>query len=409
MAVRWKSRLRPGRKMNAELRGRLAQLPRLSLMGGTVNGSTCKICESPADLFDVIDFHKSAGGYPFGWAGIPVVWYRCRVCGLLFTDFFDDWTSDDFSAFIYNPDYKLLDPDYESIRPSRLVEYFKMVFEPARDLRILDFGSGTGVFVDALRQAGFDIQGYDPFSAPVRPKGKFDLITCFEVIEHSPNPKATLREMRSFLREGGGILISQTLQPSNIEELRCSWWYCAPRNGHCSTFTERSLAYAAGEANLRFHRGRTHVYAFTTCDEGCVSELVENIVGPPVVGARIGAPGSTNAVGWQHIENSPSGPFRWTTAPILTWRIKISQGERPLLRIPVLNVIREGFLQECGLFLDGSPLLVEVLRQELKAELEETQIARVITLELRTPPSQSPRELRGVADDRRLGLAIPVI
>ncbi len=58
-----------------------------------------------------------------------------------------------------------------------------------RKLDILDYGSGSGAFAERMAKYGFaNITNYDPFSSPARPAGKFSLITCFEVIEHTVSP-----------------------------------------------------------------------------------------------------------------------------------------------------------------------------------------------------------------------------
>ena len=38
----------------------------------------------------------------------------------------------------------------------------------------------------------------------------------FDVIEHSPDPRATLADIMSFVADGGVALIGQTLQPADI-------------------------------------------------------------------------------------------------------------------------------------------------------------------------------------------------
>jgi 2-polyprenyl-3-methyl-5-hydroxy-6-metoxy-1,4-benzoquinol methylase len=74
-----------------------------------------------------------------------------------------------------------------------------------------------------MAQLGFPhVASYDPFSMPVRPIGKFDVITCSEVIEHSPFPLRTLADMRSMLADEGCIVLSETLQPTRRREMAMS-------------------------------------------------------------------------------------------------------------------------------------------------------------------------------------------
>ena len=204
-----------------------------------------------------MDVRKCVGGYPFGPSGIHTRWHRCDNCDFLFTSFFDDWSHADFAQFIYNDDYVLIDPDYVSARPKAmarmLAEHHLAGHQAAR---ILDYGSGLGVFAESMAHFGFPhVASYDPFSMPVRPIGKFDIITCSEVIEHSPFPLLLLEDMRSMLADEGCIVFSETLQPPDIARLRCNWWYAAPRNGHVSAFTDRTFAIMADQCGLIFHRG----------------------------------------------------------------------------------------------------------------------------------------------------------
>ncbi|MEM7555755.1 MAG: bifunctional class I SAM-dependent methyltransferase/HIT family protein [Cyanobacteria bacterium P01_A01_bin.84] len=47
---------------------------------------------------------------------------------------------------------------------------------------ILDFGCGFGNDIKILREKGFNIDGYDPCYFPNYPKGKFDTVICFYVL-----------------------------------------------------------------------------------------------------------------------------------------------------------------------------------------------------------------------------------
>jgi len=80
--------------------------------------TACKICGEEAWLFDVVDFNKccSPGLYDYGFSGIAVSYYRCRLCGFAFSRFFDDWTQQDFVRFIYNSDYIKVDRNYAGVR-----------------------------------------------------------------------------------------------------------------------------------------------------------------------------------------------------------------------------------------------------------------------------------------------------
>ncbi|HFA48404.1 MAG TPA: methyltransferase domain-containing protein [Bacteroidetes bacterium] len=68
----------------------------------------------------------------------------------------------------------------ERIKPSLPV---KVLLE--RNLiqgRVLDFGCGLGMDLKHLNKIGFETIGYDPYYQPEYPKGKFDTIICFYVL-----------------------------------------------------------------------------------------------------------------------------------------------------------------------------------------------------------------------------------
>jgi methyltransferase family protein len=213
---------------------------------GNPQSSSCKICGGPSPLFGVVDFHKScleAQGKSLRLSGKPVYYRRCTACEFLFADEFDDWSTEAFLKHIYNDDYSIVDPDYAAVRPIGNAKVIAQTFQSSREaLSILDYGGGNGALARSLTQSGFTAIAYDPFTAfSARPPGRFDLITCFEVMEHSPFPDRTVSDMSCLLADEGIIFFSTLTQPSNFDELGLRWWYVGPRNGHVSLYSRRSL------------------------------------------------------------------------------------------------------------------------------------------------------------------------
>ncbi|MGA2891394.1 MAG: class I SAM-dependent methyltransferase [Xanthobacteraceae bacterium] len=211
----------------------------------------CKICGGASVLYGVVDFHKcceEVRGTHLPLSGVPVYYRRCRDCGFLFTDAFDDWNSDQFKAHIYNDDYQTIDPDYQTLRPKSNAEFVVRIWGPHKEkTRVLDYGGGSDAFCGALRANGFPVvETYDPMVAEHArlPDRKFELVTCFETIEHTPHPAATIDMIAKCTAEPGLVMYSTLVQPADFDKLGLNWWYVGPRNGHVSLFSKQSLQLA---------------------------------------------------------------------------------------------------------------------------------------------------------------------
>jgi 2-polyprenyl-6-hydroxyphenyl methylase/3-demethylubiquinone-9 3-methyltransferase len=209
--------------------------------------SPCKCCGAAAIPYGVVDFHKNCEilrRKVLDVSGVPIYYYRCPECRFLFTTAFDDFSADDFRRYVYNDEYLLVDPDYAGRRARSSAEFLTQLFEEARPRRLLDYGGGSGILADCLREAGFpQVESYDPFVPPHagRPAGRFDCVVCFEVVEHSTDPRQTFADMLDFLAEPGIVVFSTLLQPRDIDQQGLNWWYAGPRNGHVSLFSREGL------------------------------------------------------------------------------------------------------------------------------------------------------------------------
>jgi SAM-dependent methyltransferase len=211
----------------------------------------CKICDRSANLYGVVDMHRpclTPGVVHPPLSGLPIYYRRCASCGFLFTDAFDDWSEQEFKTHIYNDGYLAVDPEYLTARPTRNADSVAGLWAPHKGaIRVLDFGGGNDVFCSALRASGFrEAVTYDPMVPKYanKPDGKFDLVTCFETLEHMPDPVGGIGKIIECLAEPGAVLYSTLLQPANLDSLGMSWWYIGPRNGHVSIFSKYALSLA---------------------------------------------------------------------------------------------------------------------------------------------------------------------
>jgi 2-polyprenyl-6-hydroxyphenyl methylase/3-demethylubiquinone-9 3-methyltransferase len=217
----------------------------------------CKCCGAQATRFGSVDFNKSCEDHrapPLPAAGIPIEFLRCDACGFVFTVALDDFTPDDFRRHVYNDGYAAVDPDFQSARPANNAQWIaEVLFAGQKTLRILDYGGGDGKLAGLLGVAGFtSVTTYDPFYASERPSGRFDVVTCFEVFEHTPTPFETVRDIRSFLADPGLLVFSTLMQPPDIGAIGLSWWYAAPRNGHVSLYSREAMTALLKRVGLKW-------------------------------------------------------------------------------------------------------------------------------------------------------------
>lgn len=231
----------------------------------------CKVCDGATALFDVVDFAKTCDArlYPAGLAAVPVYYRRCDSCGFIFTDFFDDFTPQQWSAHIYNDDYyRSVDPAYADQRPANNARGVDQLLRQRKPGIVgLDYGGGSGRTCAHLRELGYRYDTFDPFGArSLTPEfaGRYNFCTAFEVAEHTPDPRgfvAAIVELAS--QERLAIFIGTQLHDGTVSEAsRLSWWYAGPRNGHISLYSRRSMQLLAQRFGLDYtpFSSRTHLF-----------------------------------------------------------------------------------------------------------------------------------------------------
>ena len=131
---------------------------------------------------------------------------------------------------------------------------------------VLDAGCGSGRTLIELRAYG-DVQGIelDPGAAEVaRGRGvgevqigrleelpwdadTFDLITCLDVIEHTPDDRVTLTELERVTRPGGWLLVT-------VPAYQALWSQHDEDNHHFRRYSRRMLHAAAQESGWTVRR-----------------------------------------------------------------------------------------------------------------------------------------------------------
>ncbi|MEV0158712.1 class I SAM-dependent methyltransferase [Nonomuraea fuscirosea] len=285
--VPWEQRVyvRPGERLirEAQWRRLIARAPimsraayeRLRPLGEIEEFLDCMMCGESRQQ----PLFEPTGGK--GWRYHVV---RCPSCGFLYRnpnvrpERLGDLYSTGYSAFLTGK--------YAANRQRRYdltMKALAPVFEEGKERRLLDFGSGVGLFLELAERRGFDAYGVDlspesvaqanerlsrartyfgaPGDVPEIAAGGFDVITLWSVLAHLPRPLEDFQLFRSLLAPGGVLLVLTVNARSLLLKAYGSKWSGFTKNHlmFYSSQTVRTLLARAGFAGVAF----THHYGDT--------------------------------------------------------------------------------------------------------------------------------------------------
>lgn len=178
----------------------------------------CKICNSLSNFY----FKKNI------LLKYDVSFFRCLNCGFLQTET-PYWIDEAYESAMTTIDTGVMSRPLEMSRITEriILNYFNY------ESQFLDYGGGHGIFVRIMRDKGLNFYRKDKYAENIFARyfdfydlpendRKFELITCFEVLEHLEQP---MDELSQIFNLGKALLCSTELQPfSSIKELS-SWEY----------------------------------------------------------------------------------------------------------------------------------------------------------------------------------------
>ena len=143
---------------------------------------------------------------------------------------------------------------YDYLTLSRLARdietLVREVPQGAAGARALDLGSDKSPYRDLLVSCGFEVRTLDialdggadyagTAEATGLPAASFDLVLCTQVLEHSMNPWAAVREIHRILKPGGHLIVSAP-----------HVWFFHPHPTDHWRFTQEGMAHLCREAGL---------------------------------------------------------------------------------------------------------------------------------------------------------------
>ena len=144
--------------------------------------------------------------------------------------------------------------------------------------RLLDIGTGGGAFPYVASQRGWKADGCEPnrwlcqwafdnYGLPVRPgtvfeqnypPGSYDVVTLWDVIEHTPDPKTEVLETHRLLKENGLLVINYPDIGSWIARLMGRSWVFL-LDVHLYYFTRATIRKLLEDAGFEIVRVRPHL------------------------------------------------------------------------------------------------------------------------------------------------------
>jgi len=161
----------------------------------------------------------------------------------------------------------LIEKVYHLVKKISIKNKLKLISSLSENGKILDIGSGTGDFLLAAKQAGWQTIGYEPnIKAKTISKQKgieltdeinllennsFDVITMWHVLEHVPNLEEYISELKRLLKPKGTIIIAVPNFKSFDAEFYGRYWaaYDVPR--HIWHFSKQSISKIFLEKKLQ--------------------------------------------------------------------------------------------------------------------------------------------------------------
>lgn len=191
---------------------------------------------------------------------------KCRNCGFLFTNPRPEksllgkyYESEDY--FSHSKKKKgLITFLYDSVKNYSLNKKYKIISAYKNDGNILDIGCATGEFLNQFKKHGWKTKGIEPADEPrqfaienyhldVQPEealnefyeDSFDVISMWHVLEHVPDLKERMEQIRRILKKDGLLVIALPNYLSWDGQHYQDYWagYDVPR--HLYHFTQKTI------------------------------------------------------------------------------------------------------------------------------------------------------------------------
>lgn len=203
---------------------------------------------------------------------------RCNQCGFLFTNPRPDknhlknyYNSDQYISHS-NKIRSVTDLIYNLVRKYTLFQKERLIRKYTVHKSILDYGCGTGDFLNTCLKKGWDIYGFEPNDAAqeiaslktgkeiyssendISQLSNLSIITLWHVFEHIPDLNLTLNALKKILAKKGKLVIAVPNHQAYDAILYKEYWaaYDLPR--HLYHFNQQTMKKLMEKHQLRINK-----------------------------------------------------------------------------------------------------------------------------------------------------------
>ncbi|MBN1823304.1 MAG: class I SAM-dependent methyltransferase [Endomicrobiales bacterium] len=213
---------------------------------------------------------------------------KCSVCGLKYV------RPRLKAGFVVKAYRDSVDENYLSQSAARDITFRKCIEIVEREKqvkgRILDVGAASGNFLKHAKERGWEVSGAEPskslaehgnrnygvnifagtLSEARYPDAYFDVITVWDMLEHSTDPSAELAEMRRILKKDGMLVVNFPDIGTLLAKTAGRYWWFLLSN-HLYYFDGRSIKNILSKTGFRVRKKGMH---FQTLQLGYLAKMI---------------------------------------------------------------------------------------------------------------------------------------
>ena len=211
---------------------------------------TCRVCGDSSSYVFTLPLLGRATAY-----------FECQSCGYLQTQS-PYWLEEAYARPINDVDTGIMWRN--KVNVGRVI--MTLVAYGCLRGKVVDYAGGYGILVRLLRDAGVDAAWRDKYCQNLLALGfeaadeNYDLLTAFEVIEHTVEPVAELK----YMLDVSPVVLMSTELVRTLKTPPSDWWYLGPEHGqHIGFFRLTTLNWMATKLGCSFASDGASVHIFS--------------------------------------------------------------------------------------------------------------------------------------------------